>query len=272
MIKEPLKKYELTMDQTAPIERRLSISSVLLDAFDLFGNLRGIGWSWSPKSLTRWSTAPPSESIPSVFASLLFNITTFDAAQYLIQLVCPTLSSNPSGGSLFNPNLGFFPRHASAAFAVICGGVWVYSLIGTLYRIAALIGRIVFRQPASLWPLVSHPPWVSTSIHELWSFRWHQLLRHLIIVFGARPGGALLGRPGALMGGFAVSAIVHHVAAWGLGYRPELSIGGFFLLPSHGPWRHDGGCVQDDNGHERTRILGLAVDYVVVPDVGHTFG
>jgi hypothetical protein len=228
IIKEPLMKYELTMDQNVPIEQRFSISRVLLDAFDLFGNLRGIGWS---KLSPRWRTVPPSESIPFVFASFLFNITVFDATQYLIQRVSPTVSSNPSGGSIFDPNLSFFPRNALAALAGICGGVWTYSLVEMLYRVGVLVGRVVLRQPASHWPPVSHRPWLSTSIHEFWSVRWHQLFRHLFIVFGARPGGALLGRPGALMGAFAVSAALHHVAVWGMGYGSDFkSVGGFFLL------------------------------------------
>ncbi|KAH8993661.1 hypothetical protein EDB83DRAFT_2478091 [Lactarius deliciosus] len=240
IIKEPLRKYELTMNQNTPTEKRLSISSVLLDAFDLCCNMRGIGWSWSPKSLSQWSMAPHSESISSVFASFLFYITTFDTAQYLIQLVCHNVSGNPGGGSIFDPNLSFFPRNAWAAFASICGGVWVYSLIATAYCVVALIGRVVFRHPASHWPPISHNPLLSTSIHEFWSSRWHQLFRHLFITFGARPGGALLGRPGALMGGFAVSAVLHHVAAWGLaGYSPEPSMGGFFLLMGLGASMED---------------------------------
>ncbi|KAH9054531.1 hypothetical protein EDB87DRAFT_102641 [Lactarius vividus] len=240
VIKEPLRKYELTLDQNTPIKKRLSISSVILDAFDLCCNLRGIGWSWSPKSLSRWNTALHSESISSVFASLLFYITTFDAAQYLIQLVCSTASGSPNGGSIFDPNLSFFPRNAWAAFASICGGIWVHSLIGTAYCSVALIGRVVFHQPASHWPPFSHSPLLSTSIHEFWSFRWHQLFRHLFITFGARPGGTLLGRPGALMGGFAVSAVLHHVAAWGLsGHHPEPSMGGFFLLMGLGATMED---------------------------------
>ncbi|KAI0257287.1 hypothetical protein BJV78DRAFT_1161472, partial [Lactifluus subvellereus] len=35
--------------------------------------------------------------------------------------------------------------------------------------------------------------------------------RHFFIVFGARPGGALLGKPGAVMGAFTVSAIIHYI-------------------------------------------------------------
>jgi len=72
---------------------------------------------------------------------------------------------------------------------------------------------------------------MSTSIQDFWSFRWHQLPRHDFIVFGARPGGALFGRPGAVMGAFTVSAILHHVGLWGVGKGSEfITAGGFFLL------------------------------------------
>ena len=232
IIREPIRRYKSTMDQDEPgaSKNRLSISSVLIDAFELVCNLRGIGWSWSPKSSPQRSTVLPSESIPSVFARLLLNLTMYDAAQYLMQRACPAIH-NTSAGSFFDPNLTFFSRHASAAFAGICGGLWAYLLVETLYGIGTLVGRVVFRQPASSWPPVSHGPWLSTSLHEYWSVRWHQVFRHVFITFGARPGGALLGRPGAIMGAFAVSAVFHHAAVWALGNGTEFSTaGGFFLL------------------------------------------
>ncbi|KAH8982091.1 hypothetical protein EDB92DRAFT_1804839 [Lactarius akahatsu] len=231
VIKEPLRRYELTTDQGAPTgsKKPLSISSVLLDGLDLFFNQRGIGWSWSSQPFPQWTTAPPS--LPSLFASFLFRVTMFDASQYLIQLACPAVSSSPNGGSIFDPNLNLLPRIASAAFASICGGFWTYLLLDMVYNMTALIGRVVCRQPASHWPPISHRPWLSTSLHEFWSYRWHQLFRHVFVTFGARPGGALLGRPGALIGAFVVSAVMHFTGVWGLGSGAEFgTAGGFFLL------------------------------------------
>ncbi|KAI9435071.1 hypothetical protein H4582DRAFT_2100529 [Lactarius indigo] len=231
IIKEPIRKYELTMDKDTPTlsKKPLSISSVLLDGLDLFFNLRGFGWSWSSQPLPQWTTEPLS--IPSLFASFLFRATMFDASRYLMQLVSPAISSSPSGGSIFDPNLSLLPRIASAAFTGLCGGVWTYFLADSVYHMAVLVGRVVFRQPASHWPPLSDSPWLSTSLHDFWSSRWHQLFRHLFITFGARPGVALLGRPGAPIGAFAVSAVLHHVGVWGLGYGSEFSTaGGFFLL------------------------------------------
>ena len=99
--------------------------------------------------------------------------------------------------------------------------------IDIFYHIATLIGRILLRQSAWQWPPVFNRPWMSTSVAEFWSVRWHQQLRYLFVKFGSRPGGALLGRAGALMGAFAVSAVLHYIMMWGVEFH---TVGGFFLL------------------------------------------
>ena len=228
-VKRPLRRYESSKrDQDAPIERRLSASTVFFDAFDLLANPRGIGWSWSQNPFPRENTLPPS--IALLFAKTLLKMTVFDASQYIIQRACPVVD-DPRGGSIFDPSLTFVPRTALAAFCGMCGGAWTYALVDSLYHISTLIGRTVLHQPASAWPRLFHRPWMSTSVQEFWSFRWHQIVRHLFIVFGARPGGALFGKPGAVMGAFAVSSILHHVGLWGTGNGTEfVTAGGFFLL------------------------------------------
>ncbi|KAH9978699.1 hypothetical protein BGW80DRAFT_1530441 [Lactifluus volemus] len=202
--KKPLRRYELL--NGLPIERPLSFSNVLIDAFDLICNARGIGWSWSHTPFPRQGTLSPS--ITSILVKLLLKCTLIDASQHIIHIVCPSVN-NPGGGSLFDPNLGPIRSTALAAFAAIWGGLF----------------------PASHWPPFLRRPWMSTSIREFWSYRWHQALRHLFTVLGARPGGALLGLPGAIMGAFGVSAVLHHVGLWGLGSGMEFStLGGFFLF------------------------------------------
>jgi hypothetical protein len=53
----------------------------------------------------------------------------------------------------------------------------------------------------------------------------------MIVVYGARPGGTLLGKPGACIGVFAVSAALHDLGLWGLGRGIELrTTSTFFLL------------------------------------------
>jgi hypothetical protein len=57
----------------------------------------------------------------------------------------------------------------------------------------------------------------------------------MFVELGSRPGGAKLGRPGALLGAFALSGALHDFGMWGLGKGMELRfVTGFFLLMSVG--------------------------------------
>ncbi|KAI0267189.1 hypothetical protein BGY98DRAFT_1084902 [Russula aff. rugulosa BPL654] len=226
---KPLRRYNPPVDgQHAPIERPLSIPNVLLDALDLICNLRGIGWSWSYKPFPSMSTR--STSIPVIMAKLLFKLVVFDASQYLVQYFRPTVNT-PAGDTLFDPTLSMAQRCAWATFYTVLGGVVVFVTVDVAYHIATLVGRILLRQSTWQWPPLFDRPWTSTSITDCWSFRWHQLFRHEFVVFGSQPGRALLGRPGAVVGAFAVSGVLHNLGMWGLGRGTEFStIGGFFLL------------------------------------------
>ncbi|KAI0303620.1 hypothetical protein B0F90DRAFT_1815930 [Multifurca ochricompacta] len=194
--KKPLRRYDIRKGQNAAVvERPLS---------------RGIGWSWSSKPFPDGDIPPVS--IGSVVAKLFLKVAAFDASHHIMSTLSPAINQ------------------IGAAICAICGGVWVYAVIDSMYHIATLIGRIILRQPASHWPPNSHRPWLSTSIHEFWSFRWHQFFRHFFITFGARPGGALLGQPGALIGAFTISATIHYLGMWGLGHGTDFIAAGIFFL------------------------------------------
>jgi hypothetical protein len=229
--RKPLRRYNppVAEDQNAaPIERPLSIPNVLLDALDLICNLRGIGWSWSHKPFPDTSTR--STFIPVILAKLLFKLVLFDAFHYIVQYLRPTVN-DPAGDTLFDPTLSMVPRFACAAFYTLCGGMVVFMTVEVYYHISTLVGRILLRQAIWQWPPLFDRPWTSTSITDCWGFRWHQLFRHVFVVFGSRPGRALLGRPGAVVGAFAVSGVMHDLGMWGLGQGTEFStVGGFFLL------------------------------------------
>jgi len=226
---KPLRRYEPpAKDQHAPVERRLSIPNILLDAFDLVCNQRGIGWSWSNKPFPATNTLPTS--IASIIAKLFFKFVLFDISLYLVQHMRPSVN-DPAGDTIFDPALGMLLRWALASLYSLCGSMVVYTNANMLYHVATLIGRVVLRQSAWQWPPLFNRPWTSTSIGDFWGFRWHQFFRHVFVVYGARPGGALLGQPGALLGAFAVSAVIHDLGMWGLGRGTEFrTAGGFFLL------------------------------------------
>ncbi len=228
LTRKPLRRYEpFAEGQHNPVERPLTIPNILLDSFDLVCNQRGIRWSWGSKSFLR--TLPPPPSLATVIFKLLLKLTVYDMAIYIVRRARPLIDT-PEGDTFFDPHLDPLPRAALAAFLTLCGGIVVYTNIDVVYHIATLVGRVLLRQPATDWPAVSARPWTATSIADFWSARWHQILRHLFIAFGARPGGALLGRPGALLGAFGVSAVLHYVGMWGLGRGMEFSTGGAFFV------------------------------------------
>jgi hypothetical protein len=205
----------------------LSIPNVLLDASDLVFNQRGIGWSWSIRPSPR--AKEPSPSIATVLVKLLFKLILFDTAHYLMQSIRPSLN-DPKGDTLFDPTMSPIPRYALAACLGTCAAVVIYTTVDGLYHFATHIGRLLLRQPEWAWPPLSDRPWMSTSIIEFWSSRWHQFFRHMFVVYGARPGGALLGKPGACIGAFAVSAALHDLGLWGLGRGIEVRTSGTFFL------------------------------------------
>jgi len=74
LVKEPLTKYEPPSEGPhALVERPLSIPNVLLDAFDLMCDKRGIGWSWSRKPFPTPGTR--STSIASILARIVVKFT-----------------------------------------------------------------------------------------------------------------------------------------------------------------------------------------------------
>ncbi|KAF8260329.1 hypothetical protein EI94DRAFT_1748955 [Lactarius quietus] len=192
--------------------------------------LRATEWALTRKPFRRYEpfaegqhtpslmrTRPPPPSLVAVFFKLLFKLTVYDIAHYLIQHIRPSLDT-PTGDTLFDPNLHPVPRVALALFFTLCGGVVVYTIIDAMYHASTLVGR---RSPPAL---------DVHSITDFWSFRWHQFFRHTFVTFGAHPGGAILGRPGALFGAFGVSAMLHYIGLWGLGRGTEFSSSSFFLL------------------------------------------
>ena len=225
--KKPLRKYELQEGQDTPIERPLSITNVLLDALDLFFNQRGLGWSWSSRPFPNETTPPPS--IASVLAKILFKFTVLDISQYILDWMAPSLDK--TGGGIF-ATLPLLPRTILSLLATFVNGLWAYAQMALMYHFSTLIGRILLRQPASHWPPFFRRPWMATSIREFWNVHWHQFFRHFFVVAGARPGGVLLGWPGAVMGAFAVSGLMHIAGRWAIGHWHVTELGneGAFYL------------------------------------------
>ena len=227
-VKGTLKRYRTPEDVGKDPKYPPTIHGILLDAVDLVSNQRGQSWSWSRHPFP--STSRESQSIPRLLSSLVFKSIVFDATHYALQYFCPSLD-RPEGDTVFDASLPPAMRYLKAIYLTISSAIIVYTAVDLLYLTAVIPARLLLRHDASRWPSLSNRPWLSPSLADFWGRRWHQFFRHIFIAVGSRPLYPLFGRPGAVLGSFFVSAVIHDWGLWGLGRGTEfLTVGGFFVL------------------------------------------
>ncbi|GJE93114.1 membrane bound O-acyl transferase family-domain-containing protein [Phanerochaete sordida] len=153
-----------------------------------------------------------------------------DAFQTAIHLLGPDSFGSLRGGTIFDARLPLVPRYLFSSLISLLTATGIYFSITMLYHTATVAGFALAPDPRA-WPPLSDAPWAATSLRDFWGRRWHQLFRRLFVQIGARPAQAVFGRAGGVLGGFALSAVLHDVCIWGMGRGTAFpQIGGFFLL------------------------------------------
>jgi len=143
-----------------------------------------------------------------VILKLLLKLTVYDIAIYPVQHIPP-----PTRSPIHISTPSRVPRSRHSLRSTAASSCTRLSTRCTTSR-TTLVGRVLLRQPGADRPALSARLWTATSIAVLWSFRWQQFFRYTFVAFGARPGGALLGRPGAPLGVFGVSGVLNYVDVW----------------------------------------------------------
>ena len=215
------------------------MKQLVLDALDLMFSLRGLGWSWFNPRLrlpkeTR-NVQSKASFILSCLTSSLCTMVLSDIAHYFVQSFDPIHLGTAAGGTIFDPTLPPLARYArSTVITVLVGLVMCFS-IETLHNITALNCIVFFGQSPSQWPPISNNPWLSTSLSELWGYRWHQSFRELFGTFGGKPLAYLIGPMGGVMGSFLASGFFHNCGLWGMGRGSDFPrMGGFFVMMGMG--------------------------------------
>jgi hypothetical protein len=128
--------------------------------------------------------------------------------------------------------LPLVPRLLRAVIISILTGFTTYFAIESMYLVLTFPAILLFRQSPEDWPPLFAQPWLSTSLNEFWSYRWHQLFRDNFVSFGGLPIAFVTGsRSGALLGSFFTSGLLHYLGLWGMGRGSDfLGIGGFFIM------------------------------------------
>ncbi|KAJ1020067.1 hypothetical protein NDA16_004347 [Ustilago loliicola] len=206
---------------------------------DLLLNLRGIGWEYGIKE------GAPALPVPKVtlpqrlswiarhLAEVPLYYLLYDAIFVLIEDQRFNVHVHTRyGGSIWDCRKGSFgaagPYLICAAYAssFICVQAMVHAVLGAIH-----IG--VFNDLPSRWdPPAVRVPWRSTSVHQLWSKRWHQYLRVTFMTLGFWPVrdtlkpivGRKMANIAGIWGTFLASSFVHELGRVNLAPTPGFCI------------------------------------------------
>ncbi|KZT08763.1 uncharacterized protein LAESUDRAFT_735884 [Laetiporus sulphureus 93-53] len=181
------------------------------DAFEVAFTMRGIGWDFGVGLYVPPDPRPQERGpfLKATASSLLWHYLIVDICNSLLKLT-PGVGS-PSGGSMFYTSLPIPLRYVvSTGIHIVCGTLLMCGM-DAVNELLTLIFVALFSQSPAAWPPISHAPWCSTSLHELWGHRWHQALRYVFFVFGGYAGRWLAGGVGMVFGTFLASGLYHEI-------------------------------------------------------------
>ncbi|KAF9513101.1 hypothetical protein BS47DRAFT_1485832 [Hydnum rufescens UP504] len=192
----------------------------LRDAIEVESALRGIGWEagtgsgiYIPQD-TR-DTAHPARFSLQTLRQLIFCFLATDLLESCLKLV-PGLGT-PAGGSMFAFGSNVYEKYLISTGIHLITGFAILSGFAMAYYLITLIAVSIFQHHPTSWPPVFDSPWASTSLHEFWSKKWHQLLRQTFLVMGGFPLQKIFGSSGLIFGTFLASGLYHECALYAMG-------------------------------------------------------
>ena len=206
----------------------------LYDALELALTLRGIGWQYShgihvPKARR------PSERRAYLKSTLISVLRSFLIVDFVNSSLEVLPGITPTSGTIFLAQLQPILRYTVSTAITIAAGLVVILGLSMWYDIASLISVGLLKQSPALWPPYHDEPWRMSSLHELWSKRWHQALRHTFLVYGGYPGRWLAGDLGMLFGTFLASGLFHEGGLYLGGGTPiDMRVILFFIAQAFG--------------------------------------
>ncbi|KAI1787883.1 hypothetical protein LXA43DRAFT_1027315 [Ganoderma leucocontextum] len=214
-------------------QQRSFLPACISDAVEVALAVRGIGWKHGhgvhvprPRRSSKRNSFLVSTVI-SVIRTYLF-VDLIDS--FLDTLPGMTLTS----GSLYFPALPLGLRYLAATTLHVLAGLVIILGIEMWYDIASLIGVGIFNHSPTSWPPFHDEPWRLGSLHEFWSKRWHQALRHTFLVYGGYPGWWVAGDLGMLFGTFLASGLFHEIGFYLGGERIDPWVIVFFVAQPFG--------------------------------------
>ncbi|KAK0504069.1 hypothetical protein EDD18DRAFT_1243432 [Armillaria luteobubalina] len=207
-----------------------SITPWLTDVVQLTTSMRGISWKYGQETYVPKETRPLDRG-PFVNATLLAMLKNFfimDILEFILKLF-PGVGS-VFGGSMFYYSLPPLPRYAVSTFIHILSGSCLLAGFEAIYQLVTLVAVGICDDSPLAWPPILDSPWLSESMHELWSKRWHQLLRQTFMVYGGYPGKWIAGDFGMVVGIFIASGLYHELSMYAMGRGLDSAPVIFFAL------------------------------------------
>ncbi|KAI6111170.1 hypothetical protein F5141DRAFT_1112873 [Pisolithus sp. B1] len=212
-LKDPLRRH------VEPV----SWIGVLFDALDLAFNVRGVGWNWSRGLRFPPDTRPTSRLCFAIYVllSAVFHSFLCGVLHTAMQALAPEAFTALGEGTIFDDTLPPLIRYTRSSITSTLTLLAIYAVIQMNYDIGTFIGVTIVRQDLAQWPPIFNEPWKATSLHDFWTYRWHQLMRRSFIVLGGWPLGFVFGRVGYVLGSFLASGILHSVLMATLSWNIE---------------------------------------------------
>jgi hypothetical protein len=206
------------------------LSRGLEDGLELVFAFRGIGWDFGRGMYVPAPTRPQERDayLRATLRSFILNFIALDFIDSCLKLV-PGVGS-VDGGSIYLSHLPPLQRYAVAMSIHFSTGCALLTGFWMVYDLCTLVAVGALHHSPSSWPPVMDNPWVSTSLHEFWARRWHQLLRQTFLVFGGRPGRALAGNVGLVLGAFTASGLFHELSMYAMGRGGDARVPLFFFM------------------------------------------
>ncbi|KAF7288550.1 MBOAT-2 domain-containing protein [Mycena chlorophos] len=202
----------------------------LCDAAELIHTMRGPRWKFAQGAYIPPPTRPLERRafLRATAVSFLQNFLLLDILESSLKLF-PGVG-DPSGGSIYYPNLPLIPRYIVSTGIHALFGSSLLAGFGMVYDLFSFLGVLWFDNPPSSWPPAIDDPWHTTSLHLLWARSWQQFLRTTFIVYGGYPGRWIAGDVGFVCGTFIASGLYHELAAYALGRGFDHRVTLFFSL------------------------------------------
>ncbi|KAI0310851.1 membrane bound O-acyl transferase family-domain-containing protein [Amylostereum chailletii] len=227
-----------TLPPNAPHNPVAKFRAVVLDAFDLTFNARGIGWNWGkniyipPKTTGDGSHKAKSaldHFVSFVKIQFFFDFLLFGQQSWTLSL--SEYLTHPAGGTIFDPTLPPLFRYGKVAAMTFLCGLGLCCSFQATYDAVAYICIVLLGQKPEQWPPLFQEPWRAESLADFWGVRWHQVFKRAFVVCGAKPASKIFGRAGGLLGAFFVSGIMHDFGVWGAGLGTDpAAITLFFMM------------------------------------------